>query len=73
MFGIIEFFQLLLKKSDNLQIDVSEIIDIVQNDDETISITPNFTFTQKLSTFRATANLTKWIDFSSETGSFTST
>lgn len=72
MFWIIEFFQLLLKKSENLQIDVSEIIDIVTNDDETITISPVFTFTKKDSTFRAAANFTKWIDFSSESWTFTS-
>lgn len=72
MFWIIEFFQLLLKKTEILQVDVSEIIDIVVNDDETITISPSFTFTKKDSTFRVAANLTKWIDFTYETGSFNS-
>jgi hypothetical protein len=55
-----------LKKSEKLLIDVSEMVDIVQNDDETITIQPVFVFTQKATTFKATANFSKWIDFSSE-------
>lgn len=47
MFWIIEFFQLLLKRSEKLLIDVSEIVDVVQNIDKTITIQPLFTFTKK--------------------------
>lgn len=39
MFGLIEFFQLLLRRSENLLIDVSEIVDIVKTVDEVIAIT----------------------------------
>lgn len=38
MFGLIEFFQLLLRRSENLLIDVSEIVDIVKTIDEVVSI-----------------------------------
>lgn len=72
-FGIIEFFQLLLKKTDNLSVDVSEIIDIVVNQDETITLTPAFVFTHKTAPFKAASNVSKWIDFVAETGTFTTT
>ena len=39
MFGLIEFFQLLLRRSEKLLIDVSEIVDVVKNIDETIILT----------------------------------
>jgi len=35
---LIEFFQLLLRRSENLLIDVSEIVDVVKTVDEVISI-----------------------------------
>lgn len=53
MFGLIEFFQLLLKKSDNLLIDVNEQVDIVKNIDETLEIEDVYTFTQKSDVFYA--------------------
>lgn len=38
MFGLIEFFQLLLRRSDTMLIDVSEIVDVVKTIDEVVSI-----------------------------------
>jgi len=43
MFGLTEFFQLLLKKATDSQIDVFEMIDVIVNQDETISIRPIIT------------------------------
>lgn len=42
MNGLIEFFQLLLKRTENLLIDVTELVDIVKAVDETIIITDYF-------------------------------
>ncbi len=47
MFWIIEFFQLLLKKADRMDVDVSEIVDIVLNVDEVLTISVANIFTQK--------------------------
>lgn len=51
MFGLIEFFQLLLKRSEKMLIDVSEIIDIVQNIDEVLVISDFWTITKKSNIF----------------------
>lgn len=58
LFGLIEFFQLLLKKSSDITINDSEIIDIVVNVDETISIEDVITPTQNWKTVYA-ANMLK--------------
>jgi len=71
MFGLIEFFQLLLAKTEKFEVDISEIVDIVLNDDETITITPAVQYTHTVAPFRATSNLTKWFDFVYEVGSYT--
>lgn len=39
MFGLIEFFQLLLRKTEKFEIEVSESVDIVETVDEVITIT----------------------------------
>lgn len=51
MFGLVEFFQLLLKRSEKLLIDVSEIVDIVQNIDEVLVLTDVWTFAVKPNVF----------------------
>jgi hypothetical protein len=53
MFGLIEFFQYLLKQAGKLSDDASELVDIVINADETITLTFNAVFTQKSETFLA--------------------
>lgn len=53
MFGLIEFFQMLLKKTDDLNVDVNEQVDIVKNIDETLEIEDVYTFTQKTDVFYA--------------------
>lgn len=53
MFGIIEFFQMLLKKTGDLTVNVNEQVDIVKNIDETLEIEDVYTFTQKIDTFYA--------------------
>ncbi len=45
LFGIIEFFQLLLKKTDDLIIDASELVDVVINDDEILDFDETWTLT----------------------------
>lgn len=71
MFWLIEFFQLLLAQAGKFEVDISEIVDVVLNQDETITFTPSITFTQKTAPFKATSNLTKWFDFIAESGTFT--
>ncbi len=64
MFGLIEFFQLLLKKSRRMGTDLSELVDIVVNQDETISINPVFVFTKKSNIVTAASTrVAKWFDF----------
>lgn len=47
MFGLIEFFQLLLKRSDRLMIDVSELVDVVKTIDETIILGDSWRFVKQ--------------------------
>jgi len=54
MFGLIEFFQLLLRRSDNLLIDVSEIVDIVKTIDEVVTIGETYNVVKKERPFFAT-------------------
>lgn len=63
MFGLIEFFQLLLKRTSNLQIDIQELVDIVVNDDETISINDAVTTLKQTNVFTAASKMIKWTDF----------
>jgi len=63
MFGLIEFFQLLLKRTSNLLIDIQELVDIVINDDETISITDAVNTLVQTNVFTAASKLIKWVDF----------
>lgn len=64
MFGLIEFFQLLLKRTSNLLVDIQELVDIVVNDDETISITDTVNTLVQTNVFTAALKLIKWVDFS---------
>lgn len=66
MFGLIEFFQLLLKKTDRLESDASEIVDIVVNEDETITITFAAVFTQSPDEFLAGSVRKKIYDFTAD-------
>lgn len=72
MFGIIEFMQLLLKRSEKLLIDVSEIVDIVQNIDETITIKENYSFTHTPVVYYAGDLQRQYWQFVYESGSTTS-
>lgn len=73
MFGLIEFFQYLLKQSWKLSDDASELVDIVINTDETITLTFNTVFTQKSETFLAWSVEKKVFDFVEEVWTVTDT
>ena len=62
MFGLTEFFQLLLKKATDSQIDVFEMIDVIVNQDETISIRPIITTEKRNGSYLWSLNK-KRIDF----------
>ncbi len=66
LYGIIEFFQLLLKKSDKFQVDVSEIVDIVLNDDEEINIVETYDLETKDEKVYAGERQVKQYDFIAE-------
>ena len=68
---MIEFFQLLLAQSGKFEVDISEIVDVVLNQDETITFNPSVLYIHKTAPFKATSNLTKWFDFVAESGTFT--
>lgn len=53
MFGYIEFFQLLFKRTEKGLIDVNELVDIIINVDDTIVIDENYVLTQKGDIFYA--------------------
>lgn len=63
LFGITEFLQLLLKRSDKWEVDASEIVDIVQNVDEVITIQDNYSFDIVDNTYYAWTIDTKHWDF----------
>ena len=64
MFWLVEFFQYLLRKSTSLNVDDSEILDIVINIDETITMTDVITPTNKSKTFVIAEMMSKkWFDF----------
>lgn len=72
MFWLTEFFQLLLKRSDKLLIDVSEIVDVVIALNEVLVITDGFIWTKKSNISTAwDLQLKKW-DFIDQTWSQTS-
>jgi hypothetical protein len=47
MFGLTEFFQLLLRRSEKMVIDVSELVDVVKSIDEEIVVTDSWIFEKK--------------------------
>lgn len=73
MFGLIEFFQLLLKRTSNLLIDIQELVDIVVNDDETITIGDVVNTTKQTNEFTAASKYIQWVDFTYNAGSRTHT
>ncbi len=71
MFGLIEFFQLLLKKTNELTINDSEIVDILVTQDETITMTDNMETTVQDAEAKIALLLKKSYTFVNETGSRT--
>lgn len=69
LFGIIEFFQLLLKKTSRLYLNEDAIIYIVTNVDEVITLTDDYVFTIKDNEFFADDVYKKVRDFIYETWS----
>ena len=67
LFGMIEFFQLLLNSRDNAGnvIDKSETVDIVENVDEIITLQENYVFTQKTAPFKVASKENKRLEFNS--------
>ena len=53
LFGYIEFFQLLFKKTERGLIDVNELVDVVINMDEVLTFTDTYVFTKKTPPFYA--------------------
>lgn len=71
LFGLIEFIQMLLRRSSNISINPSELVDTILNLDEEITITPVFTFTQKDKVVYATLRKKQVMDFINLSGSVT--
>lgn len=67
LFGMIEFFQLLLNSRDNAGniIDKSETVDIVENVDETLTFTESYSFAQKTTPFKVASKENKRLEFNS--------
>jgi len=63
LFWIIEFFQLLLKRSDKIQIDENEIVDLIQNVDWEIQFTDAITTDVNSYIYTAWDKWTYYIDF----------
>lgn len=51
MYGLTEFLQFLLKKTENGLIDASELVDVVETDDETIIVIDAWITTKKPNVF----------------------
>ena len=72
IFGIIEFFQLLLRQGRRLDDDTSEPVDVIVNQDETISLIEQYTFDVKTNVYTAAATRqNKRFDFIENIGSAT--
>lgn len=69
LFGFIEFVQMLLRRSDKLSINPSELVDSILNLDEILTIAPAYVFTKKSGTCNATLRLKKVFDFMELSGS----
>jgi len=67
LFGMIEFFQLLLNSRDNAGniIDKSETVDIVENVDEILTLTESYSFAQKTTPFKVANKENKRLEFNS--------
>jgi len=72
LFGLIEFFQLLLKKSAPSEIDISEIIDKTILVNARIGMAVEYTFTKKDKAVEAGDSIEAWQDFILQTGTKTS-
>ena len=72
LFGLIEFIQLLLRRSSKLSVNPSELVDTILNVDETITITPSLVFTKQDKVVYAALKKAKVIDFIGLSGSTTS-
>lgn len=66
LFGITEFLQLLLKRSDRWEVDASELVDIVQNIDEVITLQDQYTFSRTSLPFKAGLINKKTRDFKTQ-------
>lgn len=71
LFGFIEFVQMLLRRSDKLSINPSELVDSILNQDEIITLTPVFTPTALDKVVYAALKKKYVIDFVSLSGSTT--
>lgn len=69
LFGLIEFIQMLLRRSDKLSINPSELVDTILNLDEIITIDPQYTFNKRDKVVYATLRLKKIFDFVEKEGS----
>jgi len=63
MFGLIEFFQLLFKKTQQINLDPNEIIDAVLNVDDTITIVDSIVGHNRSKTATAALKFVKTMDF----------
>lgn len=69
LFGLIEFIQMLLKRTNKVDISPTELVDSLLNQDETITLTDVVTPTARDKTVYAALKKTQWIDFIAPTGS----
>lgn len=69
MFGIVEFFQMLLKRALKVEESPSDFLQIILNQDEEITITDAFTYTHKNKTFTAALVDKRRILFTGDSGS----
>lgn len=72
LFGLIEFIQMLLRRSDKLSINPSELVDTILNLDEILTIDPQYIFTKKNKVVYATLRWKKVFDFVGLSGSASS-
>lgn len=68
MFGLTEFLQMLLKRTDNLSVDVSEQVDILLNIDEVISLEEDYEIEVKARFFETNSLEDRRYDFVANVG-----
>lgn len=73
LFGIVEFLQYLLKKSVSIDSDTHELVDVVVNVDDEMTITDDADYTHHDKDATAASRLVKWFDFLAEEGAVTET